>query len=55
MVFDMQDMETIRFDDKCEIERIISVLIEWQSEHGGDVVVQKMVDMLNDIWCGSWD
>ena len=55
MVFDMQDMDTIRFDDKGEIERIIFILNEWQSEHGSDAIAQEMVDMLNDIWHGSWD
>lgn len=50
MVFDMQDMDTIRFDNEDEIKRITFILTEWQSEHGTDTIAQKLIDMLNEIW-----
>lgn len=49
MTFDMKDMDTIRFESRGEIERLIFILNEWQEEHGPDETAQELIDKLEEI------
>lgn len=53
MTFDLQDMDTIRFESRREIETVAKALEEWQKEHGKDEIIQDFLDKL-DVMHMAW-
>lgn len=47
------ELDTIQFESRAEIGKIIHALEEWQDAHGEDKTVQELIDKL-DYMCMMW-
>ena len=45
--------DCIQFESRSEIEKVISVLLEYMDEHGHDPQIQRLVDLL-DVMHMNW-